>query len=240
MKQGIIQMMFAVFACAQINAQPITLVLNSTNQFNYFDLSSYGGPVYYTNAVPGLFESSDDGVLFHTKYYRGGGHVITKSSYILAGGSAEYIWSGSGGSSFMQVVCGVMTQSWPTDTNNSVAGPIITEFGHTFSSPWLATPGRIYETALTFSTNSFFLTTSDYLTGQIMGTTSGNYDFTQPVHLYLRLGDTFDYLNAYLDLESLTLSLPPAPPKINYQPQSRPSKSVKTSLSLFPPMAVSL
>ena len=110
MKQKILQVIVAVFACACITAQATTVVLNSTNQFNYFDDAWYTGPeVRYSNSVPGIFESSTSGVLIHSSRSRGDGSMITKQPYFLAGGTAQFIWSGSGGSSFMQCVCGMMT-----------------------------------------------------------------------------------------------------------------------------------
>ena len=87
MKQKLLQAMFAVCVCVGTTAQATsTLVLNSTNQFNYFDSAWYTGPeVRYSNSVPGIFESSPNGVLIHSSRSRGDGSIITKQPYVLAG-----------------------------------------------------------------------------------------------------------------------------------------------------------
>ena len=215
MKQKILQVVLAVLACASLTVQATTLVLNSTNQFNYFDDAWVTGPeVRYSNSVPGIFESSPNGVLIHSSRSRGDGSMITKQPYILAGGTAEFIWSGSGGSSFMQCVCGMMTKPWISDADNTNQGVLLTEYGNLYAGNWLGTPGRVYKTTLTFTPSSYSLQTVDYLTSQIMATSAGTFDFTQPTYLYIRCGDTYDYLNAYLLLTSLTLNLNLAPPNL--------------------------
>jgi pimeloyl-ACP methyl ester carboxylesterase len=210
--------MFALFVCASANA----IILNSTNDFNYFDSAGSGAPeVRYTNTVPGLFESSSDGVLVKSDRYRGGGTLITKSNYSVAGGTAQFIWSGSGEDNYMQVVCGTEDQPWTTDTNDIESTMIMTEYGNLYASSWLATAGTIYETTVTFNSNSYSLVTTDYETGQTNGTETGSFDFTMPVYLYIRTGDTYDNTDAYILLQSLTLSLIPSFPTIAQQPQSQ-------------------
>lgn len=202
MKQKILQVVFMVLMCASAHA----VALNSTSQFNYFDTADYGVPeARYTSAVSGLFESTNSGVLVHANRFRGSPMLITKSTYYLAGGTAEFIWSGSGGTSFMQLDCGVMTQPWVTDPNNLGAGKIVTEYGGLYASSWLATLGRTYKTTVVFTTNSFSMKTTDFLTGQTMATSGGSFDFTTPVYLDFQSNDTYDNQNAYLFLQSLTL-----------------------------------
>jgi len=198
------------------------LELSNVGQFNYFG-NGYDGAseVRYTNPVAGLFESTNGGILFKANGYRGEGQVITKASYYLPGSTAEFVWSGSGGASFMQSVCGSLTKPWQTDPSNLGVGPLITEYGNLYASTWLATPERIYRTTVTFTTNSYSLATMDYLTAQEMGTSSGAFDFTSPMFLYLRTGDTYDYQNAYLLLQGLTLFPPSLGITIVEQPQSQ-------------------
>lgn len=222
MQQKMLQVMFTVLMCASAHAT----ILNSTNDFNYFDYAWYTGPeVRYSNSVPGIFESSINGVLVHASRSRGDGTIISKSAYTLAGGTAEYIWSGSGGSSFMQIGCGVITKPWPTDPNNTIQSILLTEYGNLYAGNWLGTPGRAYKTTITFTANSYALQTIDNLTSQIMATSSGSFDFTTPTYIYIGTGDTYDYLNAYLLLNSLTLNLLPTAITINQQPQSQTAQA---------------
>jgi pimeloyl-ACP methyl ester carboxylesterase len=116
----------------------------------------------------------------------------------------------------MQCVCGVMTKPWTSDASNVLQSVLLTEYGNLYAGNWLGTPGRVYKTTITFTTNSYALQTIDNLTSQILATSAGTFDFTQPTYLRLACGDTYDYLNAYLLLKSLTLSSPtglaPMPP----------------------------
>ena len=182
-------------------------VLNSTSAFNYFD--STGGVVVarYTEPTLRLFEASNDGVIVRSLGSRSGGNLISKSSFYLSGGSAEFIWSGSGGSSFMQPVCGVISEQWPTDSGTQVASMILASYRNSYNGSWVALSGKKYRTNITFTDNSYSLQTTDYSTGQIMGNSSGNFDFSRLVHLYIRLGDTYDNQNAYILLNSLTVRL---------------------------------
>ena len=113
----------------------------------------------------------------------------------------------------MQSVCGVMTKPWTSDASNVLQSVLLTEYGNLYAGNWLGTPGRVYKTTITFTTNTYALQTIDNLTSQIMATSAGTFDFTQPIYLRLACGDTYDYQNAYLLLESLKLlaDIGPAP-----------------------------
>lgn len=218
MKRKIIQMLLFLFLCASARG----FVLDSTNDFNYFDSADLGYPeIRSTTNIPGLFQSSHSGVLVKASRPRGGGTLITKSTYFMGGGSAQFIWSGSGGDSYMQSVFGTETQPWPTDTNNAESVMIITEFGNLYASSWLATPGTIYATTVTFTETSYSFVTVNSATGQVEGTGGGSCDFTAPVYIYFRTGDTYDNVDAYMLLQSLTLYRPLASLSIAQQPTNQ-------------------
>lgn len=182
-------------------------ILNTVGDFNYFDWAGSGASeARYTEPTAGVFEAVPGGVLFRANRYRGGGTIISKATYYLPGGSAEFVWSGGGGNSFMQPVCGAFTKSWPTEPGNADASMVIATYGNSWNGSWVAAPGQVYRTTVSFTINSYTASTTDYLTNQYMGGSSGSFDFTKSVHLYLRTGDTFDYQNAYLELKSLKIN----------------------------------
>lgn len=133
-------------ASAQVNSgsnlPQSVAILNSTSAFNYFDYAGFGvAEARYTEPTVGLFEPSTQGVLVKSHRSRGGGNLISKSAFFLPGGSAEFIWSGSGGSSFMQPVCGVITEQWPTDSGNQDGYMILATYGNSYNGSWVASPG---------------------------------------------------------------------------------------------------
>lgn len=182
------------------------VTLDGINQFNYYDGPVPGvGEIRSTNAIPGFFEFTNGGTLGKTHHFRGGAMLLTKVPYYLPGCTAEFIWSGSGGSSFMQPVCGTLNQPWPTDANTVDTGMVIATYGNSYNGSWVATPGTVYRTRILFTDNTWNLTTTDFATGQVMGSSNGNSDFTGTVFLYLRTGDTYDNQNSYISLKSLKL-----------------------------------
>jgi hypothetical protein len=225
MKTHYFSLILAISPMAAANGSET--ILNTVGDFNYFDWAGSGASeARYTEPTAGVFEAVPGGVLFRANRYRGGGTIISKATYYLPGGSAEFVWSGGGGNSFMQPVCGTFTKNWPTEPGNADASMVIATYGNSWNGSWVATPGRVYKTTVSFTVNSYTASTRDFLTDQYMGGTSGTFDFTKPVHLYLRTGDTFDYQNAYLQLKSLKINgdlATPLPPQKVFLAFDQPS-----------------
>jgi hypothetical protein len=186
-----------------------TVLLNDVTQWNYYDSGDFGVPeLYSTSPITGLFESTTLGIRVKAHRYRGGATLITKSAYYLSGSVVTYTWSGTGGSSFMQSLFGPMTQVWPTDAGNLSIDCLIASYGNIYGNSWLATAGRTYVTVLTISDSSLVSSTTDIQTGTLMESRTGSFDFTAPLRLWLRTGDTYDYGNACIYLQDLRIASP--------------------------------
>jgi len=179
--------------------------------YNYFDSAEFDFPeVRGEVEMPSLFETVPDGILVRANRPRGGGTLITKQPYCLAGWTIDLTWSGSGGSSFMQPVCGANTEPWPTDLGNDEAYYVICTYGNSWAGSWVAEPETKYKTQINFSNGSYTAKTYILETGQLRGEQSADFDFTKPRYFYFRTGDTFDFTNAYLKVHSLVMRPPTA------------------------------
>jgi hypothetical protein len=151
---------FPITLKAQIN-------LSDISNWNFIDSGGYGQS---TTPVPGLFESSSNGITIHTSGFRQAGNMMSKQAYSLPGSTINFTWSGSGGSSYEQVVMGVVTTPWKTDPGAVEENCINASYGNSYLGSWVAVPGRVYNTQINVSGTSYFSTTTDAATGVVMGT----------------------------------------------------------------------
>ena len=180
--------------------------LSDIANWNYVNRLGYGaGYTEYSSPAPGLFESTADGIRIATNSSRGSGEMSSKQSFSLAGATVDFTWSGSGGSSYSQVVLGGITTPWTTDPGSSQLSLINASFGNSYNGSFVASPGQVYQTRLEISSSSFTSRTVERASGSLVGTQSGNYDFSTPLHLLFRQGDTYDSSNSFLSLSDLQI-----------------------------------
>lgn len=194
----------------RVNIRQATEVFSNTSFFNYFDDADpgmgYPNPVWSQVPIPGRFEDSAQGLVFKASRPRGGGTILTKSLHVLAGRTVEFLWDGNGGSSFMQPVCGFTPNQWHSNWNQDNSF-IVCDFGNVWSS-WLASPGVIYKTTVSFTPTSATLITTNGATGQEYDRKTRTGDFTQPLRPFFRGGDTYDYNGAFLRMKSVKILSP--------------------------------
>lgn len=194
----------------RVNIRQANEVFSSASFFNYYDDADpgmgYPNPVWSQVPIPGRFEDSAQGVVFKASRPRGGGTILTKSLHVLAGRTVEFLWDGSGGSSFMQPVCGFTPNQWHSNWNQDNSF-IVCDFGNVWNS-WLASPGVIYKTTVNFTPTSATLITTNVSTGQEYDRKTRTGDFTQPLRPFFRGGDTHDYNGAFLRMKSVKILSP--------------------------------
>jgi hypothetical protein len=188
-----------------VSSEPtFPLFANTTASFNYGDSAELSYPeIRSTVPIPGLFEDDFGGVLFRSNRPRGGGTVFTKSSFNLAGKEVEFIWSGTGGGSFNQVVGGSIIGEYLTDENVVDNYFVIAEFGNLWANSLLAEPGVVYRTLIKYTESTATMTTFELATGTELNSQSRTGDFSQPQRLYLRHGDNYLHQQSFIILRSL-------------------------------------
>lgn len=194
----------------RVNIRQANEVFSSASFFNYYDDADpgmgYPNPVWSQVPIPGRFEDSAQGLVFKASRPRGGGTILTKSLHVLAGRTVEFLWDGSGGSSFMQPVCGFTPNQWHSNWNQDNSF-IVCDYGNVWNS-WLASPGVIYKTTVSFTPTSATLITTNGSTGQEYDRKTRTGDFTQPLRPFFRGGDTHDYNGAFLRIKSVKILSP--------------------------------
>lgn len=181
--------------------------LSDISHWNYENIGGPGfGNAFYASPVTGLFENTANGITIKTSSSRGAGAITTKDLFSLAGTTLDYVWSGSGGSSFSQPVLATLTTQWNTDPGAVENNFVNVSYGNSYNGSWVAAPGRVYETQVNISSGNYTSVTTDLATGTLVANQSGNFNFSTPLHIEFRQGDTFDNQNSYLALKSLNIA----------------------------------
>ncbi len=200
-------------------------LLNDVNLWNFND-GSGTGQYNYTNTVPGLFESRTNGIWTRSSMYRGGGILISKSAYPLAGTTLTFTWSGSGGSSFSDIGMGAITAQWTTDASNVTYRCAWASYGNSWNGTWVAYVNHTYTTVITFSMNSYQSVSTDLQTATVVENRTGSFDFSVPRRIIFYSGDTYDNSNGFLLMQDARIAGlgPPAALALSAAASSDPTR----------------
>ena len=131
--------------------------------------------------------------------------MLSKQSFLLSGKTIQYTWSGDGGGSFMAVVLGQSPKAWADDSGYSEVNCVNSSFGNSWAGSWLATPGKIYKSTVSFTVTGYSSSTVDLSTGNVVETKTGQFDYSQPVYILFRNGDVYMGSAAHLLLRDFRI-----------------------------------
>jgi hypothetical protein len=178
--------------------------LSNINSYNYFERPvsawSYAGLYLTSPNATRFILTVENAIRWLSDRSRGGGTLITKQSMYLDGKTIEFVWSGSGGGSFMQTLTFLALENEGKESGAELYLDWLS-YGVSYDGTFIVNENVVYKSVFTFAANSCTTQMFDE-SGTLIYSKVTPVDLSKKWFFAKRLGDTQMNESAFLEVKS--------------------------------------